>query len=343
MRFVKAQPNEYLVIGRGGRIVNRGVAASAFLWLGSSHVLIASTQQEAAFEMTQETKDSISLRFKGTAIYHIADPELAARQFNFADGSGNDQIKTLMTHVALGELRATVAHLTMEECIAQRKTTLTNAVTAALQHAIKGDETRPGWGIALDVVQVGQVFVVDPSLRQQLEAEVRNAIKSKSQLSEIRTREGIQLAEAASARRLQQEHLESERGKAAIAQEQLRLRTEYEHAEVEAAHPLQLLKAAKQMEMLQSEQELRTMEVRTQALKVEAELLPERARQELRKEVLPLEQAPAIAQAFAGMFRGLNVSVYGQDAGLLTAVVPIIDLLTHRLREAMPVSPPRVP
>lgn len=342
MPFIKAQPNEYLVTGRGGRIVNRGVAASAYLWPGSSFVLIPSTQQEAAFEMTQETKDSISLRFKGIVIYHIADPEVAARQFNFADGSGDKQIKMLINHVCLGELRAAVAHLTMDECIEQRKTTLTNAVREALAQAIQGGDGRPGWGIALDVVQVSQVFIVDAALRQQLEAEVRNAIKSKSQLSEIRTREEIQLAEATSARRLQQEQLETERGKSVLAHEKLRLQKEYEQAEVQADHPLRLLKIEKQMELLQRELEQRALEVRAQELKVQADLLPERARQELRKEMLPLEQMPAVAQSLAGLFQGLNVSVYGQDSALLTSLTPVIDLLAQKLRVAIP-APTREP
>src|SRR5436190_1427872 len=40
MPYVKAQPNEYLVVGRGGKITSYGQAASAFIWPGSSHVLI---------------------------------------------------------------------------------------------------------------------------------------------------------------------------------------------------------------------------------------------------------------------------------------------------------------
>src|SRR5262245_35352002 len=83
MRFVQANPNEYLVVARRGRINSRGVAGSAFLWPGSTYVRIPSTQQEAAFEMTQESKDSIPLRFKGIVIYRIVDPETAARRFDF--------------------------------------------------------------------------------------------------------------------------------------------------------------------------------------------------------------------------------------------------------------------
>src|SRR5262245_41127450 len=113
MRFVQANPNEFLVVARRGRISNRGLAGSAWLWFGATHVRISSTQQEATFEMTQESKDSIPLRFKGIVIYRVVDPEAAARRFDFASGDGHAQIRTLLAHICLGELRAAVAHLTM--------------------------------------------------------------------------------------------------------------------------------------------------------------------------------------------------------------------------------------
>src|SRR5207302_3910175 len=111
MRFVKANPNEYLVVGQRGRITNRGQAASAFLWPGATHVLVPSTQQEATFEMTQESKDNIPLRFKGIVIYRVVDPEVAARHFDFASRSAPQQISQLIGRVCLGELRAVVSHL----------------------------------------------------------------------------------------------------------------------------------------------------------------------------------------------------------------------------------------
>jgi regulator of protease activity HflC (stomatin/prohibitin superfamily) len=146
MRFVKANPNEYLIVARRGWIVNRGQAGSAFLWPGSTHVLIPSTQQEATFEMTQESKDSIPLRFKGIVVYRVADPEAAARQFDFSNADGHAQIKTLISHVCLGELRAVVSHMTMEECIQQRTTTLTDTVASALEQVIQGRQPGQGWG-----------------------------------------------------------------------------------------------------------------------------------------------------------------------------------------------------
>jgi hypothetical protein len=335
MPFVKAQANEYLVVGRRGKIASLGQAASAYVWPGSTQVLIPSTQQEAAFEMTQESKDCIPLRFKGIVIYHVADAELAARHFNFAGRSGVEEINKLINHICLGELRATVAHLTMNECIEQRKTTLTDAIASALCDALQGSAERPGWGIAVDVVQVAQVFIVDQELRRQLEAEVRNAIKVKSDLSELQMRENVQRAEGGMQRRLQQEHLDTERERTMIAHEKLRLQKGYEQAEIEANHPLAQLRVEKDIERLQLEVQKRAIENRLEELKVEAAMLQEKARHALKKELLPLEQAPKVAEALGVMFRGMHLSVIGQEMPLVASMALLLELMTQKLREGL--------
>jgi hypothetical protein len=368
MRFVKANPNEYLVVGRGGRISNRGVAASAFLWPGSTHVLIPSTQQEATFEMTQESKDSIPLRFKGIIIYRIVDPAAAARRFNFTTGKGHQEINDLLSHVCLGELRAVVAHLTMDECITQRKTTLTDAVATALRQVIQGREDDAGWGIALDVVQVAQVFIVDQALRRQLEAEVRNAIRVKSELSDIQTGEGIKLAQTASERRLQQENLETERDKIRtneaiklaqaaserrLQQESLeterdkirisggtfRLRQDLEREQIEAQTPIQLIRIEKEREVMKQQLEKLPLELRVKELIAQANLAADKAKQDMRKEILPLEQTPAVAQALAGILRGVQLSVVGQETPLLASLTPLLNGLVRVVQQGQAETP----
>jgi flotillin len=336
MRFVKANPNEYLVVGRGGRITNRGVAASAFLWPGSTHVLIPSTQQEATFEMTQESKDSIPLRFKGIIIYRIVDPAAAARRFNFTNAKGHEQINDLLSHVCLGELRAVVAHLTMDECITQRKTTLTDAVATALRQVIQGREGDDGWGIALEVVQVAQVFIVDQELRRQLEAEVRNVIRVKSELSEIRTGEGIKLAQTTSERRLQQENLETERDKIRISGETFRLRQDLEREQIEAQTPIQLYRIEQEREVLKQQLEKLPLELRVKELLAQVNLAADKAKQDLRKEILPLEQSPAVAQALAGILRGVQLSVVGPETPLLAALTPLLNSLVRVVQQGQP-------
>lgn len=333
MFFVKAKPNEYLVIGQRGKIKNRGAAASAFLRPGSTYVLIPSTQQEATFAMTQESKDGIPLRFKGIVIYRINDPETAARRFNFASGTGHKDINALISHVCLGELRDIVSHMTMEECIEQRKTTLTDAVASALRHVVQGQQSAQGWGVDLDVVQVAQVFIVDDELRRQLEAEIRNQLKSTSELSDIHTQEEIQLAQSSSARRLQQEHLETERERIRIDQEKLRLQKASEQEAIGIETPVRLLNIEKKREVLQQELEMRQLENQVRSLEIQKGLMLERARHELRKDILPIEQVPEIATAVSQMFQGANLSFYGEPSSVLSAIAPIVELLTKTLRE----------
>ena len=103
--------------------------------------------------------------------------------------------------------------MTMVECIEQRKTTLSEVVHAALRatiHDEAGDTA--DWGVTVEVAQLAQVFIVDTQLRQQLEAEVRNEIKLKSDQSDLRAREETRLAEMASDGRVEEQKLAADRG-----------------------------------------------------------------------------------------------------------------------------------
>lgn len=305
MRFVRSSPNEFLVVGRRGRVTNRGTAASAILWPGWSAVTIPSTKQESCFQMTQESMDGIPLRFKGIVIYRVVDPVTAARLFDFAAGTGHRELKEMMAHVCLGELRSTVSHLTMQECIEQRKTTLTDAVWSALRELTRpnGDGGEAGWGIELDIVQVAQVFIVDQELRRQLEAEVRNEVASSSALSDIAMQRRIKAAEMAA---------------------------EQDHIETEA--PVQLLRMEKEREAAQQQLENLRLETALEALQVEKEMLRPSAQQALRKEMMPLEQVPALAEALSRVFQGTSLTLYGSDTEVLASLAPLVDLVSYALR-----------
>jgi len=333
MPFVKVNPSEYLVVGRGGKALNYGTAIGKFLWPGTTYVIIPSTQQETSFEMTQESLDGIPLRFKGIVVYRISVPEVAAKRFDFSKGQGHEEIKSLISHVSLGELRATVSHLTMRDSIEQRKTTLTDAVRNALDAVVKGSDADSGWGIDIDVVQVAQVFIVDNELCRQLEAEVRNQIKSTSDLSDIRLEEEVQLAQVASERRVEQENLESERQRVAIAEETFQLQKRLEKNQTESDTPVQMLKMEHRMELMQKELELRKLEYEIRELEVRTTMLAEKAKHDLRKDILPLEQMPEIANALSQIFRGANLSVYGDSTGsIISTYAPLAELLINSLK-----------
>jgi hypothetical protein len=213
-------------------------------------------------------------------------------------------------------------------------------VRNALDEVVKGSNIEAGWGVDIDVVQVAQVFIVDNELRRQLEAEVRNQIKSTSDLSDIRMQEGVQLAKVASARRVQQENLESERQRITIAEETFQLQKGLEKNETENDTPVQLLKMDHRMELMQKELELRKLEYEIKELEVRTNMLAERARHDLRKEILPLEQTPEIANALSQLFNGANLSVYGEATeSVFSTYAPLIEVLINTLkRSGLPVA-----
>lgn len=371
MSIIKAGPNQYLLIGRQGKLENRGSAVETFLWPGTIYVLVPSTKQETTFEFTQETKDGIPLRFKGIILYRITNPVAAARLFDFSTAGSVAQINTLLTHICLGELRDAVSHMSMVECIEHRKTTLTQVVATALQRTIHGEDgQKSDWGIEVEVAQVAQVFIVDAELRKQLEAEVRNEIRVKSDQSNILSQEEIRLTNLTSEDRLQEKklaadkenlrrqeemelaqlvrerrmlaaNLETERQTAQVEQEKLQLQVQSKRDRLEAETPVRLLTLEKQTAILQKELEMRQLQNQVKELEAAENLIFERARQDLRREILPLEQAPQMVAAASKLLHGTNLSIYGENNQLLGQLAPIFELLTRALQQAITsVQPP---
>ncbi|MEJ2487842.1 MAG: hypothetical protein P8Y68_19165, partial [Anaerolineales bacterium] len=217
------------------------------------------------------------------------------------------------------------------------------------------------WGVDIEVVQVAQVFIVDEELRKQLEAEVRNEIKSNSDQSEIRAKEETKLAEInsiqrvkqeeletekqnirnqeeieltknLSKRRLLKENLETEREKTRIDLERYHLEQEAEYEKIEVEAPVQLLKTKKQREIHMEKFKLSQLMNEIKTIEVETQMLLEKAKQALRKDILPIEQMPEISDAFSRMFQGMNLSVYGEDSEILAKMVPIMDVFLNAIR-----------
>jgi sulfur carrier protein ThiS len=362
--MVRTKPGEYLVVARNGRLVNRGEAATVILPPGTAWVKVPGIQLEAAFEMTQETKDGIPLRFKGIIIYRITRPEVAAGLFDFSAG-GTGTIEALLNQNALGELRDLVSRMSMRECIEERKTTLTLAIREALGKLVGGADG--GWGISIEVVQVAQVFIVDASLRSQLEAETRNQIKVQSERAQLQAEETVRIARIVSERRVAEEALATERQSAELEEEKLALsasverRRERESLETERTRSeVELgkleLRVRSEMEALDAEapvrlrrHELKLEELRERlaevgierevsALEVERDFAPRRAEQELKMEMLPIEQKPQIAEAASRVLSGAKLSVYGEDSRLVAALEPLLETLGRSLRGPAPSS-----
>ena len=64
------------------------------------------------------------------------------------------------------------------------------------------------------------------------------------------------------------------------------------------------------------------------------ELLLPRARQDLRREILPLEQVPEVVKAASRVLQGTNLSIYGEGGQLIGQLAPFFDILTRAVSQA---------
>ena len=258
--------------------------------------------------------------------------------------------------------------MTMVECIEQRKTILSGVAEAALEATIhNADGDASDWGITIEVAQLAQVFIVDTQLRQQLEAEVRNEIKLKSDQSHVQTQEAAQLTEMASEgrveeqklandqetlrrqeelelaqlarqRRMQAETVATERQALALERERFHAEMEAEQDRVATEAPVRLLRITAERDLLREELEMRTLQNQVKAFDVEHELLLPRAQQEMRREMLPIEQMPQIVEAASKVLQGTNLSLYGENGQLLGQLAPVFEVLAHAVGRATQAS-----
>lgn len=210
---VTAMPNECLIVMQGGQAINKGNGSSARLWDWDSYALVPTNAIEYTFQMHQETSDGISLRFKGIVIYRIIDPVLAATLFRFQFPEDVKSLSQAIGDVCLGELRAIVAGMSMEDCIQKRKTVLTGHLNDSVIPSIEGKDEAPGWGVKVDVLQVAQVFCPDEKLLAQIQAETRDRLKKTAQFSDIETTRALDLARLESGREVGIRNLAVEKDK----------------------------------------------------------------------------------------------------------------------------------
>jgi hypothetical protein len=266
--------------------------------------------------------------------------------FDFTKGDGTTQITTLLTHVCYGELRHAVSHMTMVECIEQRKTTLSGVVAAALQATVHSDgEDGKQWGIRIEASQVAQVFIVDPTLASSSSRGPQRDQVNADQ-SNMQAQEQFQLAELASETRVQEQQLaadqatlrrEEEMEGARVARQGrdlieslaterqgIELELERRHAQlaaeqdrVNAEAPVRLLRIETERRILAEELVMRQLQSQVQALDLERDLALPRAQQEMRLALLPVEQAPEIVEAASRVLQGTNLSIYGDGAEVL--------------------------
>lgn len=144
----------------------------------------------------------------------------------------------------------------------------------------------------------------------------------------------------------EQESLEhsliTSREKARIEKEEQEFALQLERTKAENRHrlreealqretPLKLQEFQSQMELIEQRRKLLESENEMKLTEADLETKIARQKQDLRKEILALEQAPQIAQAMAGMFSGSHLSFWGEEPSLFGPLSQILARLQNSL------------
>lgn len=157
----------------------------------------------------------------------------------------------------------------------------------------------------------------------------------------LRREEQLELARIARQRREQTENLATQRQALELEQERLHAQLAVDEDRVNAEAPVRLLRIEKERGILAEELELRHLQNQVKTLDVERDLLLPRAQQDLRREMLPLEQAPQMVGAASRVLQGTNLSIYGENSQLVGQLAPIFELLTRAVTRATQAAPER--
>lgn len=178
-KFIKAQPTDYLLHYRGGRVIREGVGLSFFYFTpASSLVLVPSASVDAPFIFEEVTADFQSVTIQGQITYKVADPKKLSQLMNFtlaADGKGftTDDPKKLpqrlINHTQV-LARSSLKGMSLREVLGS-----SDKLVVALRDGLRNAEAINSVGVEILNVSILAVKPT-PDTARALEAEAREEI-----------------------------------------------------------------------------------------------------------------------------------------------------------------------
>ncbi len=313
---VTAEPHEFLILIRDGKVKRSGQGTSVFKWPSDSVTLISTTIQKLQFRADQVTLEKAGVEVTGLAVYRIVEPLLAYRMLD-QDRSG---LTDILREMFVGATRRIVAGLRLEECLTHRKERVAAALMAEIAPVLAGegslhDGTSTGWGVVIDTIEIQDVKVLSQEVFTRLQAPYREKLA----LDALRAREEVAVEENRLA--FERKRAAEDARRAIMGEEEARFvaerrremeALEHKQALARRAHEAELERARERAEAEQAEARI-TLETRRAAAELEADIeakkrsVPELGEARL-QEIMLTETLPSVANAFRASFDRVNVT-----------------------------------
>lgn len=299
--YVSAQPSEYLVVFRNGKLAesSSGQGARHFKWPGDTVAVIPTTLKEVLFQANQITQDNVDVRLRGMVVYRIVDPLRICRLINFADRqAGEAKLARMIADVCRSNAKALVSNMTLERCMRQRKEEIASALKNEVSR-LTGDAADLGVGVV--TVDIQDVYVQDAELFAALQARFKAEAESQADLAKLTKRQELErhqlaaerdLAEQRHTLAMEKQRRESERELAHLAEQR---RNEQDKFELEKLR----VEDAGQLALRRVQQEAEREQVAAQARQARA-IIDTEARQVVANQEIAQLNARLAAENQAG-------------------------------------------
>jgi len=181
---LRAEPNQYIVHYRGGKVVRRGPGlAYWFTPLSAAIAQLPVEDVETTFVLTERTADYQDVSVQCTLTYRVVDAELAASRINFTvsllNGAWMEEplarLASFWSQRARRSARAYLAGVALVDAVGRGA----ELIRAAMEDALRSDAEVAAVGLALVSVQVQRVAPT-PEMEKALQTPVREAIQQRA-------------------------------------------------------------------------------------------------------------------------------------------------------------------
>lgn len=178
--YVIAQPNEWMIVLREGKLLKCGVGISCFQGWNDKVVRFPSKIHKVPFSAQQVTTEMQGVEVSGIiiwSIYRDADGPLRAYKSLGADIHQSEPVAANqnLIEMASGIVRHKIANSTINQILKNRQT-IREDIKKELNKSING------WGVWLETVEITDVKILSASLFENLQTEFRESQRQKAEI-----------------------------------------------------------------------------------------------------------------------------------------------------------------
>ncbi len=173
--YVSAQPSEYLIAYRDGRLRDKvsGQGGRCFKLPWDTVALVPTTLKEVVFQANQITNDNVDVRLRGMVIYRICDPLQVYKLINFTSREkGEAKLARMIADMCRSTSKWLVANMSVEECIRRRKEEIAVSLMGEVAQVVSS-EGPEGWGVEIVTIDIQDIYVQDKDLFHALQAKFK--------------------------------------------------------------------------------------------------------------------------------------------------------------------------